>query len=123
MDTRELDAVRLLAYAFIEAGKFAQARDLLLGVVEAAPEDVFARRNLLLARLRLGEFDEALPLARTLARTALNTDRVPALFFQAYALWGMGRREECREVVDRYAACLKEVGAAAKKPNKTKRKK
>lgn len=106
MDTREQDAIRLLTHSLMETGKFAAARDLLLGLAQSCPGDVFARRNLVQAHLRLGEYAAAEPLARELAAAAGGDDMAPALFFHAHALWGCGRLDECRAVVGRYAERL-----------------
>ncbi len=111
MDGREADAARLLARVFIEAGRFAQARDILSGLIEVDPDDAFARRNLVLVLLRLREYGAAEPLARRLVAGASGAERGPALFFHAYALWGLGREDECRDEVERYAACLAEQRA------------
>lgn len=109
MEKRDLEAVRLLARTFVDAGRFAAAGDLLNGLIEIDPDDAFARRNLVLVRLRLGDYAGALPLARRLAEEADGTERAPALFFHAYALWGMGREAERQAEVERYAACLNEL--------------
>jgi thioredoxin-like negative regulator of GroEL len=101
-DAREADALRLLAHQFMNTGRFAQARDLLAGLSHSLPDDAFALRNLVCARLHLGEYAEAEPLAARLAAGAEGKDRAPALFFHAHALWGCGRTDECRAVVDNY---------------------
>jgi len=104
MDGRAFDATRLLVHVLMGAGKFAAARDLLRGMLAAAPDDAGVRRNLVRAHLGLGEYVEAEPVARMLAGQEAGDDRLPALFFHAHALWGSGRTEECRAVIERYAA-------------------
>jgi hypothetical protein len=92
------------------SGKFAAARDILLGLAAARPDDLPSRRNLVAAHLRLGDYAAAEPLARDLAERAAGDDRAPALFFLAYALWGCGRTADCRMVVDSYVEALREAG-------------
>ena len=104
MDDRTFDATRLLVHALMGAGKFVAAKDLLRGMLAAAPDDAGVRRGLVRAHLGLGEYAAAEPPARTLAERETGDDRLPALFFHAHALWGCGRTEECRAVVERYAA-------------------
>jgi thioredoxin-like negative regulator of GroEL len=106
MDSRALDATRLLAHALLGSGKYATARDLLRGVVAAAPDDQAARRGLVHTLLCLGEYEEAEPLTRELAKRETGGDGVAALFFHAHALWGCGRTTESRAVIERYAALL-----------------
>ena len=106
MDTRSLDATRLLAHVLAGSGRHREARDLLLGILAADPGDAAARRSLVAARLALGEYDEAEPDARRVADTEEGAGRAPALFLHAHALWGCGRLDECRAAVDRYAASL-----------------
>ncbi len=104
MDGRSLEATRMLAHGLLGAGRYAAARDLLLGVAAADPDDTGALRALARARLMLGEYAEAEPVARGLAERETGRDRICALFFHAHALWGCGREAECRRVVERYAA-------------------
>ena len=106
MDSRSLDATRLLAHVLAGSGKYAAARDLLRGVLAAAPDDQATRRGLVHALLRLGEYAEAEPEARALAERETGPDRATALFFHAHALWGCGRTAESRAVVEQYAALL-----------------
>lgn len=104
--TRQVEALRLLVHALAGAGRFAAARDLLLGLLAERPDDSFARRNLVHAHLGLGEYTAAEPLARELTGSETGPARAAAFFYHAHALWGLGRLEECRAAVERYAACL-----------------
>lgn len=106
MNERETESVKLLVLSLMDTGRFAAARDLLAGLAEAAPEDVFVARNLVRALLHLGEYEAAEQPARRLAARAEGREKAPALFFHAYALWGCNRREECAKVVNEYAQCL-----------------
>lgn|GEM_PF-2872294 len=103
MEEREFESVRLLCKVLVGTGKYRRARELLAGLVKAAPGDAWIERNLVLSLLRLGEFEDALPAAAGLAGRASGADRIPALFFHAYALWGCGRTEESRRVVEEYS--------------------
>lgn len=115
MEERETEAVRLLCHVLMGVGKYQRARDLLIGLAEAAPGDGWVERNLVLCRLRIGEYEEALPLATQLAEKAKGWDRIPALFFHAHALWCCGRLEECRRTVDDYARELVKQGVVLRK--------
>jgi len=106
VETRSLEATRLLAHVLLGSGRYGAARDLLRGVAAAAPGDLAARRGLARALLALGEYAEAEAVARDLAGRETGAGRPPALFFHAHALWGCGRVAECREAVRRYAAAL-----------------
>ena len=106
MDSRSFDATRLLAHVLAGSGKYGAARDLLRGLLEAAPDNLSVRRSLVHAHLGLGEYAEAEPVARALTERESGENLPPALFFHAHALWGCGRTEECRAVVERYAALL-----------------
>ncbi len=108
MNERETESVKLLIRSLMDVGRFAAARDLLRGLAaeEGGADDPFVTRNLTRTLLHLGEYGAAEPLARREAERARGADKAPALFFLAYALWGLNRQEECRETVEQYAASL-----------------
>lgn len=103
MEERELEAVKLLCKVLVGTGKYLRASDLLSGLARQVPGDAWIERNLVLSLVRLGKFEDALPVARVLAGKAADGDKVPALFFHAYALWGCGKTEESRRVVEEYS--------------------
>lgn len=122
MDARELEAVRLLALCLANVGKFAEARDILKGVVKADPKDIRARRCLVSASLEIGDYAGAEPHALYLAETTEGKDKIPALFFLAHALWGQGNLEGCKKTVDKYVAAISALtreNETAKKGSKT----
>lgn len=112
---RDAEAVLLLADSLLGVGKSGPAAELLRGLFAAGGGDVRVRRLLTRALVEAGDYAAAEPFARELAETAKRDERAPATFFYAYALWGNGKREECRRQIERYAAALAD-GSASEKP-------
>ncbi|MCC8191019.1 MAG: hypothetical protein LIP77_10375 [Planctomycetes bacterium] len=106
MHQRDAEAVLLLADSLLGAGQPAAAATVLRGLAASGTADIRVTRLLVAALLEAGSYVEAEPAARELATQATGGDLAPALFFHAHALWGCGRTEECRRVVDRFAAAL-----------------
>lgn len=111
MEERELEAARLLAQCLVNVGKHVEAADILRAVVKADPGDYRARRCLVSAALAAGDYKGAEPHAVFLVETTRGEERIPALFFLAHAMWGMGNAQACRRAVEQYKAALAEHAA------------
>jgi tetratricopeptide (TPR) repeat protein len=102
MDERVRDFLVVVGYVYLQHGDATNAAAVLEPVCEARrPYDREAARLLAYAFLQLGRFQECLDLTDGLLGGPDPDEPLHLWLFRSRALYGLGRRQEARELWER----------------------
>lgn len=100
----------LLAYLYLQNGKWPKALVLLRALEAFFPADPHVALNLAYAQLGAGNFEEALQRAEACTGSgAPEPLRLAALLIRSQSLWGLGREEEGRHGFAVYLAAQRKT--------------
>ncbi len=99
------DFLSVLGYLFLQNGKFARARKILLALHALHPDDPEVTRALMYGSFMAGFPAEALPLAEAyLAAPGLSErDRALGTLLSGRILWALDRKEEARNLLKNFS--------------------
>ncbi|CAM2065499.1 Tetratricopeptide repeat protein [Sulfidibacter corallicola] len=103
MDEQEKEFLSLLGYFYLRNHKIDKAGILFRALLELYPNDAYLQRALAYTYLQQGKFEQCLLMAdRFLDNPGSGSGKTEAFFIKSKALWGLGREDSARAMLNRY---------------------